>query len=650
MLTCYNLSTQLTSTIESTLAKAEYKANYIPPVEIENEEDGNGNNNNDIMRAVDISNQLRPILIKLTDNSNKEAWKNRNQAMSDLSVLLQSSFQIELTPTVKEVVSALRDRIKLEPNQNLQAKAVEVVGYLAACVGPEITQFNKLILPCMLSISTNSRKNITSILYDTLDKWVDHDGDVSSINSVIPYIADIIKGNKNKLEVLSWLYKYLNNKQTNTFDCLVEPLVESIQDNLKSVRDIAESCLIIVVQHLGRNPIINATRDYKPAVLRQVKPRLDLIFESANINDDNNNPMFQNDIIKGNSPLQLKKKNFYAKTEMPGTSVGNKQSSIIPPPVAKTLGPANKQAKVRPNMFADIENGGSNEYFILCSDAVKYDRINKDRTIWNTTVREEQYMGDVKRLIQPYLPTELFELMFSKKDSDVLQSLKLLIKAVQTNPDEVVSILDLLLKYVTLKLLGRDLTTQTATIVDFYTNLFTMLDNKEYIYISIFIYNSYHFLDKEVSIILPTILEKFFGSNKIRFVKSGHDLMNLIWSLYDSDKIVPYLIDQLDNKNKRVVTECLVEINILVRDRGSVAVSKKGLQNIIKLVGSEDKDIRNSALEITIQLYIEFEYVAERIYALVPDLPKKIQDLIAERIKHSNIEIPDTVYNNYYNK
>lgn len=116
--------------------------------------------------------------------------------MNELGVLLQTQVSIEVTPTVKELVESLSDRIKKESNQNLQAKAVEVLGHLATCIGPEITQYNRIALPKIFLISTVNRKNITQILYDTLDKWVDHDGDISSFNSVLPYVTEVMKGNK----------------------------------------------------------------------------------------------------------------------------------------------------------------------------------------------------------------------------------------------------------------------------------------------------------------------------------------------------------------------------------------------------------------------------------------------------------------------
>lgn len=284
------------------------------------------------------------------------------------------------------------------------------------------------------------------------------------------------------------------------------------------------------------------------------------------------------------------------------------------------------------SLVNDIADGHLNESFILCNEVLKNDRVYRDKSKWNIYPLPEEYMNDVQKLIEPYIPSELFDLMFSKKDKDVVDAMKMLIKAIQTDTDEVVSILDLLLKYISLKLCARDNTQINNAIIEFYTNLFTMLDNKEY-----------HFVDKEAEIVLPTLLEKYFGSNKPRFVKSGHDLMNLIWSLYDSSKIVPYLLDKLDNKNKRVISECLTEINILIRDRGSETLTKKGLQTCIKLSGSDDKDIRNAALEIAVALYVEYDYSLDRVYSIVPRLQKKTQDLISERIKHSGIEVPETV-------
>ena len=157
---------------------------------------------NDLIEPQDISGEVRPLLKKLATVEGKEAWKERQQGVLELTALLKQKVRVVNNAAVAEVVSALKQRLG-ETNLNLRAKVLLCISQLSEALGGEVVRYNATLLPDVLKLSNDSNKNVVEALYTLLTHWVSHDDDRTAayLNSVLPFCGVALKQSKSPVPI-----------------------------------------------------------------------------------------------------------------------------------------------------------------------------------------------------------------------------------------------------------------------------------------------------------------------------------------------------------------------------------------------------------------------------------------------------------------
>ena len=189
---------------------------------------------NDLIEPQDISGEVRPLLKKLATVEGKEAWKERQQGVLELTALLKQKVRVVNNAAVAEVVSALKQRLG-ETNLNLRAKVLLCISQLSEALGGEVVRYNTTLLPDVLKLSNDSNKNVVEALYTLLTHWVSHDNDRTAayLNSVLPFCGVALKQSKSRGPFLLWLTPYMPLCESRSLQPILNDLLDCLLDKAK---------------------------------------------------------------------------------------------------------------------------------------------------------------------------------------------------------------------------------------------------------------------------------------------------------------------------------------------------------------------------------------------------------------------------------
>ena len=236
----------------------------------------------DLIERQDITAEVGPLLKKLATTEGKEAWKERQQGVLELTALLKKKVRVENNAAVGEVMVALKNRLG-ETNLNLRAKVLLCLSQAAEALGGEVTQYSASVLSEALKLATDSNKNVSEALYTLLTHWVEHqDGRTAAyLSPVLPLCAPALKQSKSRAPFLRWLTPLLPLCDSRALQPLLGELLSCALDKAKDVRALITPLLPALCQKCGRLLVEQCYAGRKPAEVASLKAVLDPILANC---------------------------------------------------------------------------------------------------------------------------------------------------------------------------------------------------------------------------------------------------------------------------------------------------------------------------------------------------------------------------------
>ena len=207
----------------------------------------------DLIERQDITAEAGPLLKKLATTEGKEAWKERQQGVLELTALLKKKVRVENNAAMGEVMIALKNRLG-ETNLNLRAKVLLCLSQAAEALGGEVTQYSASVLSEALKLATDSNKNVSEALYTLLTHWVEHqDGRTAAyLSSVLPLCAPALKQSKSRAPFLRWLTPLLPLCDSRA----LQPLLGELLSCAPLLPALCQKCGRLLVEqcYAGRKP------------------------------------------------------------------------------------------------------------------------------------------------------------------------------------------------------------------------------------------------------------------------------------------------------------------------------------------------------------------------------------------------------------
>ena len=228
-----------------------------------------------------------------------------------------------------------------------------------------------------------------------------------------------------------------------------------------------------------------------------------------------------------------------------------------PKAAGKAAGPAKKSGK---GAAAAEDEGPA---FKACDAKTKSKRIGVDNKRLKAQFREfdDGEANDMKEAFRPFVSEGLHALLFHKEFKQQVQGMDQITAAIASQPDEVVSVADLVLKYSAYRLCDSN-TAILLSGLKLVSALFALLKEHDY-----------QLQDGEANASLPFIVEKVLGHAKDQISGPSRDILRAATQLYPASKVLNIVLEALKSKNKRVAAMCCEEIGFLVARNGLVICS-----------------------------------------------------------------------------
>jgi cytoskeleton-associated protein 5 len=216
----------------------------------------------------------------------------------------------------------------------------------------------------------------------------------------------------------------------------------------------------------------------------------------------------------------------------------------------------------------------------------------------------------------------LVGMMFHADFKQHLRALDMLIPFAEADIDALVSNLDLLLKWMTLRFFETNPSVNIKGL-EYLALVFQLLAERN---------GDVALHDIEANSFIPFLVLKI-GDPKDQIRNSCRTILKHLCKLYPASKLFVFLMNGLATKNAKQRAECLEEMGALIRVSGLGVCGAQpavALRELAKQIADRDNAVRSAALNAVTEAYFQ---EGERLYKMIGNLPEKDMAMLEERIK-----------------
>ena len=557
---------------------------------------------NDLLPRVDISNQItEALLLELADKN----WQVRNEGLQKIHAIITEARLIK--STIGELPRGLAPRL-VDSNTRIAQTTLGICETLATAMGPPIKQHIRALFPGFVQCLGDSKTWIRSAAISCINTWGDACGYKEFFDAEM--IGDALKSGSPtlRIELWNWLSQKLPSippKQISKEELMacVPHLYSNLEDRNSDVRKNAQEAVLGFMIHMSYEGMARQTEKLKPGSKSVILAALDKSRPNLPVK-----PLPTKKQTAADEPAQ--------KTVKSGGAVKAAKSVVKP-----KGGAASKPSSAR-KKDDDVDTSP-----LLVTNNLKHQRLIDEQKLkiikWNFTTPREEFVELLKELMSSAgVNKSLIANMFHADFRYHLKAIESLTDDLQDNTKALVSNLDLILKWLTLRF--------------FDTNPSVILKGLEYLQ-TVFnrlIEDGYHMLENEAASFIPYLITKV-GDPKDTVRMGVRSLFKQIALVYPVSKLFSYVMEGLKSKNARQRTECLDQLGTLIENYG-ISVCQPtptaALREVAKQIADRDNSVRNAALNCIVQAYF---LEGERIIKLVGQISEKDLSLLEERIKRA---------------
>ncbi|KZC12217.1 Cytoskeleton-associated protein 5 [Dufourea novaeangliae] len=556
---------------------------------------------NNLIPRVDVSNQITESLLNELSDKN---WKVRNEGLQKVSVIISEAKFIK--GSIGDLPQGLALRL-VDSNSKIAQSTLGICQALAVAMGPPAKQHIRVLFPGFIQCLGDSKNWIRTAAISCINTWGDQCGYKEFFDGEI--IGDALKSGSPVLraELWNWLAQKLSLipvKQIPKEELLVclPYLYNNLEDRNSDVRKNAQEAVLGYMIHLSYEVMARNTEKLKPGSRTVVLAALD--------KSRPNLPL---------KPLPKKQPVEESSQKVVKSAGAMKAAKAI-------VKPKQNQSASKPGS-ARKKDDDTDTSPLLAINNLKHQRVIDEQKLkvlkWNFTTPREEFVDLLKELMTAASVNKtLLANMFHADFRYHLKAIEALTEDLPNNSKALVSNLDLILKWLTLRF--------------FDTNPSVLLKGLEYLRMvfNLLIEDQYHMLENEAASFIPYLIIKI-GDPKDAVRNGVRALFKQIAMVYPVSKLFSYIMEGLKSKNARQRTECLDQLSSLIENYGLSVCQPSAsvaLKEIAKQIADRDNSVRNAALNCIVQAYF---LQGERVYKLIGQISEKDQSLLDERIKRA---------------
>ncbi|KAK9409847.1 cytoskeleton-associated protein 5 [Crotalus adamanteus] len=612
------------------------------------EQEDSGNDVVDLLPRADISDKITSELISKIGDKN---WKIRKEGLDEVTNIISEAKFIQ--PNIGELAPALKSRLS-DSNKILVQQTLTILQQLATAMGPNIKQYVKNLGIPIITILGDSKINVRAASLATVNAWTEQTGMKEWLEG--EDLSEEFKKENPFLrqELLGWLADKLPTLRTVPSDLVlcVPHLYSCLEDRNGDVRKKAQDALPFFMMHLGFEKMAKSTGKLKPTSKDQVLAML----EKAKANmpakpapssktsramgaapaksqaaSGSNEDYLSNTVETKPDAKKAKTGGSAPKTKHSDANSGlTKGNNNLTKNKVIKQGIQGKKVPSKSNLKDDDDRSGP--VFILVPNG-KEQRMKDEKGLkilkWNFTTPRDEYIEQLKTqmssCVAKWLQDEMFHADFQRHN----RALSVMVEHLESEKDGVISCLDLILKWITLRFFDTNTSVLMKTL-EYLKLLFIILNQEEY-----------HLTENEATSFIPYLILKV-GESKDVIRRDVRAILNRMCLVYPASKMFTFIMDGTKSKNSKQRAECLEELGCLVESYGMNVCQPtpgKALKEIAIHIGDRDNTVRNAALNTIVTVY---NVHGDQVFKLIGNLSEKDMSMLEERIKRS-AKKPNTV-------
>uniref|UniRef100_A0A8U8C9N0 Cytoskeleton associated protein 5 n=1 Tax=Geospiza parvula TaxID=87175 RepID=A0A8U8C9N0_GEOPR len=585
----------------------------------EEEQEEVGNDVVDLLPRTDIGDKITAELVSKIGDKN---WKIRKEGLDEVTSIINEAKFIQ--PNIGELPAALKGRLN-DSNKILVQQTLSILQQLATAMGPNIKQYVKNLGIPVITVLGDSKNNVRAAALATVNAWAEQTGMKEWLEG--EDLSEELKKENPFLrqELLGWLAEKLPALRSVPSDLLlcVPHLYSCLEDRNGDVRKKAQDALPFFMMHLGFEKMAKATGKLKPTSKDQVLAMLEKA--KANMPAKPAPPAKASSrVVGGAAPAKFQPASAFA------DDLGSNTMESKPDLKKAKAGGLSSKTKVqgkkvlsKPSLKEDDDKSGP--IFIIVPNG-KEQRMREEKALkvlkWNFTTPRDEYIEQLKTQMSTCVAKWLQDEMFHADFQHHNKALSVMIEHLESEKDGVISCLDLILKWVTLRFFDTN-TSVLMKALEYLKLLFNLLSQEEY-----------HLTENEASSFIPYLILKV-GEPKDVIRKDVRAILNRMCLIYPASKMFPFIMEGTKSKNSKQRAECLEELGCLVESYGMNVCQPtpgKALKEMATHIGDRDNAVRNAALNTIVTVY---NVHGDQVFKLIGNLSEKDMSMLEERIKRS---------------
>ena len=185
---------------------------------------------------------------------------------------------------------------------------------------------------------------------------------------------------------------------------------------------------------------------------------------------------------------------------------------------------------------------------------------------------------------------------------------------ISTQPENLQEIVDIIFKWIYVKLMESSNTTFALNVYDFYNTMFSHLVESQYI-----------LWDHEAHVVIPMLCSQSGVNNKTLQAKIKA-LIKMCFDLHDHRKTLILIIKYgCQHKNLKSVAESLDEVAHYISKHGIDNINEPQAKVVAKLCDSGDAGVREKALQVLSEIY---KILDEDVWSIIGNVSIKAKGLL----------------------
>ncbi|KAJ7324637.1 hypothetical protein JRQ81_017657 [Phrynocephalus forsythii] len=576
--------------------------------------------------AVDLSKKISPELIAKMQDAN---WKVRREGLGEVSRMLREARSIQ--PTLGDLPVAL-DSCLHDSNRAVVKQTLLVLQQLARAMGPGLRHHVKTLGLSTIGILRDSTGSMRATALTTVEAWAEQTGMKEWLDGEELLMNMKKENGSQKQGLLGWLAEKLPSSSSVSTDLLrcVPHLYSALEDRHEETRTAACEALPFFLLHLGVEKMSESASKLKPSSREQVLTLLEKAKSAppTKVHFDFPKPLAAT-LPRGTSWF----KSTLAPTPECHT-ISFPSERVEASELSMDLKKASSEGTVLkpkrfPSMKMQVKFGMKEDtsklgpIFIVVPKA-KEQRAKDEKFLkvlkWNFPTPSSKYVEQLKAQMSGCLSNWLQEEMFHSNFQHHIRALTVMAKHLEAEKEGVISCLDLILKWLSLRL--------------FDTNTWVLMKTLEYLrkLFALLIEERYQLTEIEASAFLPYLLLKM-GVTKESILKEVRAIVKQVTVVYPASRTFGFLLEGAQAKNANQRVGCLKELEWLLKAYGPEVCQpnpSKVLKTILTLTGDSNNAVHLAALRVVATARNVYGVEA---FKLIGNISDKHMSLLEEDIK-----------------